>query len=60
MLNDLQRVLEQGTRTEQAAAMLALHQSPDTKAHALMQTLPSLSSVVTSGEFNWQSLAAAV
>jgi hypothetical protein len=60
MLNDLQRVLEQGTRTEQAAAMLALHHSPDTKAHALMQTLPSLSSVVTSGEFNWQSLAAAV
>lgn len=57
-LADLQRVLEQGTRTEQAAAMLALSQSPDTQARALMQNLPSLSRAVASGEFNWQSLAA--
>jgi hypothetical protein len=58
-LADLQRVLEQGTRTEQAAAMLALSRSPDTQARTLMQNLPSLSHAVASGEFNWQSLAAA-
>lgn len=58
-LADLQRVLEQGTRTEQAAAMLALSHSPDANAHALMQNLPELSHAVASGEFNWQSLAIA-
>ncbi len=58
-LADLQRVLEQGARTEQAAAMLALSRSPDTQARTLMQNLPSLSRAVASGEFNWQSLAVA-
>jgi hypothetical protein len=39
-LADLQHVLQQGTPAEQAAAMLALAQSPDAQARVLMQSRP--------------------
>lgn len=60
LLDDLQRVLEQGTRTEQAAAMLALQQSADARARDLMQTVPALAAAASAGGLNWRSLAVAV
>lgn len=60
MLDDLRRALEQGTHMEQAAAMLALQQSADAGARALMQTMPALSAAAGAGELSWQSLAVAV
>lgn len=60
LLDDLQRVLEQGTRPEQTAAMLALERSADARARDLMQTMPSLAAAASAGELNWKSLAVAV
>lgn len=59
-LDDLRRVLEQGSPAEQKAAMLALSQSPDPGARALMRERPALSDAIASGELTWQSLAFAV
>ena len=59
-LDDLHRVLEQGSAVEQKAAMLALSQSPDPRARALMTQRPPLAEAVASGQLTWQSLVPAV
>ena len=59
MLQDLDRVLKQGTEPERDAAALALHASRDPAARALLQGAPELARAAASGKLNWQRVAPA-
>lgn len=56
LLADVERVLEKGTQTERAAAMLALKVSPDLEARRMFNQSPGLASTITSGALSWQTL----
>ena len=57
MLQDLEKVLGQGTEPERKAAALALHASRDPAAAALLRHSPELARAAAAGELNWQNLA---
>lgn len=57
MLDDLKRVIEKGTPPERAAAALALSQSPDPEAAALLSGHAELQAGIAAGRTTWQSLA---
>jgi len=57
MLQDLEKVLGQGTEPERKAAALALHASRDPAAAALLRHSPDLARAAAAGELNWQNLA---
>lgn len=59
MLQDLGKVLEQGTDPERRAAALALHASRDPAAAALLRRSPELARAAAAGELSWQQLATA-
>jgi hypothetical protein len=58
-LEDLDRVLKQGTEPERRAAALALHASRDPVAAALLQRSPDLAQAAANGKLNWQQFATA-
>jgi hypothetical protein len=58
LLNDLERVMKQGTEPERRAAALALRASPDSAASALLQRDPALAKAVAGGELTWERLVA--
>ena len=57
MLGDLERVLDEGTPTEQQAATLALSDSPADRAATLLAAHPDLRHAVRSGTLTWDDLA---
>jgi hypothetical protein len=59
-LDDLKRVIEKGTPPERAAAALALSQSPDPAAAALLKSHADLQAAISAGRTTWQSLATMV
>jgi hypothetical protein len=59
MLQDLARVLEDGSEHERAAAALALAQSRDAAATALLDRHPRLVEAINQGKLTWRALAMA-
>ena len=59
-LDDLERVLAEGTAAEQQAAALALADSPADRAEELLATRPDLRDAVQSGALTWERLASEV
>jgi hypothetical protein len=59
MLEDLERVLKEGTDPERRAAALALRASPDPAASALLQRDAVLAKAVAGGELTWERVVAA-
>jgi hypothetical protein len=57
MLDDLERVLNDGTSAERQAAALALADSPAERADALLAARPDLRDAVQSGALTWDRLA---
>jgi hypothetical protein len=57
MLDDLARVLTDGTATERQAAALALSDSPADRADEVLATQPDLRDAVQSGTLTWNALA---
>ena len=57
MLDDLARVLTDGTPTERQAAALALSDSPADRTDELLTTHPDLHDAVQSGALTWDALA---
>ena len=57
MLDDLARVLTDGTATERQAAALALSDSPADRADEVLATHPDLRDAVQSGTLTWNALA---
>lgn len=57
MLDDLERVLNDGTSAERQAAALALSDSPAERADALLAARPDLRDTVQSGTLTWDRLA---
>jgi hypothetical protein len=55
-LQDLERVLKQGTEPERKAAALALRASPDASAAAVLQRDPGLARLAGEGKLTWDSL----
>jgi hypothetical protein len=58
LLQDLEKVLKQGTAPERNAAALALRASPDSGATALLQRDPDLAKLVASGKLSWEQVTA--
>jgi hypothetical protein len=58
LLQDLDKVLKQGTAPERSAAALALRASPDSGAAALLQRDPDLAKLVASGKLTWEQVTA--
>jgi hypothetical protein len=57
MLDDLARVLTDGTATERQAAALALSDRPADRADEVLATQPDLRDAVQSGTLTWNALA---
>jgi hypothetical protein len=57
-LQDLEKVLKQGTEPERQAAALALRASPDASAAVLLQRDPGLARLVKEGKLTWEALSA--
>ena len=57
-LNDLERVLKEGTEPERRAAALALRASPDPGASPLLQRDAELAKAVAGGELTWERVVA--
>jgi hypothetical protein len=57
-LNDLERVLKEGTEPERRAAALALRASPDPGATPLLQRDAVLAKAVAGGELTWERVVA--
>jgi hypothetical protein len=57
-LQDLEKVLKQGTEPERKAAALALRASPDASAAAVLQREPGLARLVGEGKLTWEGLVA--
>ena len=55
-LADLERVLNTGTAAEREAAALALGDSPEMAAQALLQRHPDLAAAVAGGKINWTTV----
>jgi len=56
VLDDLERVLQDGTSTERKAAALALARSPSGRADALLADAPDLYSAVEDGRVTWSDI----
>jgi len=56
-LQDLEKVLKQGTEPERKAAVLALRASPDTSAAAVLQREPGLAKLAGEGKLSWEGIA---
>jgi hypothetical protein len=56
-VQDLEKVLKQGTEPERKAAALALRASPDPAAAAALQRAPDLARLVGEGKLTWEGLA---
>jgi len=56
-LQDLEKVLKQGTEPERKAAALALRASPDPSAAAVLQRDPGLAKLVAEGKLSWEGIA---
>jgi hypothetical protein len=59
MLDDVRRLFERGTATEQQAAALALRDATDPEATRLLESHPALARNAREGTLNWERLAAA-
>jgi hypothetical protein len=57
-VQDLEKVLKQGTEPERKAAALALRASPDTGAAAALQRDPGLARLVGEGKLTWEGIVA--
>lgn len=57
-VQDLEKVLKQGTEPERKAAALALRASPDPAAAAALQRDPGLARLATEGKLSWDALGA--
>jgi hypothetical protein len=57
-LQDLEKVLKQGTEPERKAAALALRASPDASAAAVLQRDPTLAKLAGEGKLTWEGLMA--
>jgi hypothetical protein len=57
-LQDLEKVLKQGTEPERKAAALALRASPDASAAALLQRDPALARLAGEGKLTWEGIGA--
>jgi hypothetical protein len=55
-LQDLEKVLKQGTEPERKAAALALRASPDASAATLLQRDPGLARLVGEGKLSWEGV----
>ena len=55
-LQDLEKVLKQGTEPERQAAALALRASPDGSAAAVLQRDPGLARLVGEGKLSWEGI----
>ena len=55
-LQDLEKVLKQGTDPERKAAALALRASPDASAAALLQRDPRLARLAGEGKLTWEEI----
>ena len=58
MLDDLARLAESGESDERRAAALALSDSPDQRAAALLERIPVEAMMVKTGGLSWDSLSA--
>jgi hypothetical protein len=56
-LNDLAKVLNEGTELEQKGAALALAQCPAERAADLIHSIPELESAIATGELSWSRIA---
>lgn len=56
MVDDLRRVIEQGSATERRAAALALSESPDAVAKEVLSSFPDLLSAVEAGRVSWETV----
>jgi hypothetical protein len=56
-LQDLEKVLKQGTEPERKAAALALRASPDASAAAVLQRDPGLAKLASEGKLSWDEIA---
>jgi hypothetical protein len=59
MLQDLEKVLRQGTEPERKAAALALHAARDPAAAAVLKRSPELAQAAANGTLSWMQFAAA-
>jgi hypothetical protein len=55
-VQDLEKVLKQGTEPERRAAALALRASPDASAAAVLQRDPGLAKLVAEGRLSWEGI----
>jgi hypothetical protein len=55
-VQDLEKVLKQGTEPERKAAALALRASPDASAAAVLQRDPALAKLVGEGRLSWERI----
>jgi len=57
LIEDLNRVVETGTRVERDAALLALSQSSDTQARTIVEHHPDTLASIKAGDLCWENIA---